>query len=72
MSVPQLDPGLAAALQTDPRFSQPPPPPAGGVEPIEYARQRAEVTLISLAKYYGERLPPGKYLPCSVTHICPD
>ncbi|KAI0770540.1 Alpha/Beta hydrolase protein [Fomes fomentarius] len=57
MSAPKLHPGLAAALKTDPRFSQPPLPAPEGVSPIQHNRQIANITYSSLAKYCGERLP---------------
>lgn len=59
MGVPKLDPGLAAALKTDPRFAQPPPPPPEGVSPIQHNRRIADITYNPFAKYCGERLPSG-------------
>lgn len=56
----QFDPELAAALRSDPRYTQPPPPPPAGASAIEYARQQASALYGGFTKYYGERLPQGK------------
>ena len=63
MNVTKLDPELAAALQTDPRYTQPQAPPPEGVSLVSlvaHAREQTKVVIGSFAEFYAQRLPSGR------------
>lgn len=64
-----LDPELALLLQS----SKPPPPIPEGISDLEYARIAREGSKLAfgavIAKYHGERLPPGELEGCTVNGI---